>query len=209
MDKCGWSCILHQNRLLLIALEVGIPLCIGVCHAQDRCTSPTPCKPTSEGSEDVMMPQESSGQAVTQCPASKTSLGWINGKLWLLLWMSTGASTEDGWRHQVTCSRHRYWKEHIHVAKGMMSLSVHAIRWWTPGPTQLLIELGHGFARPKGGVYWVSTPHVRRMDELAFSSLMQSTPTHMKRDPCHQQKGGFIPSLYWMRWSPEQEENQN
>ena len=41
------SCILHQNHLLLIASEVGIPLCIGVHHAQDRCTSPIPCKPTS------------------------------------------------------------------------------------------------------------------------------------------------------------------
>ena len=81
MDQCGWSHILHQNQLLPIMSEVGIPLCIGVCHAQDRCTSPTPCKPTSQGSEDMMMPQESSGWVVTQCPASKTSLGWINGKL--------------------------------------------------------------------------------------------------------------------------------
>ena len=52
---------------------------IGICHAQDRCTSPTPCKPTSTGGEARMMPQESSGSAVTQHPASKTSLGWING----------------------------------------------------------------------------------------------------------------------------------
>ena len=40
-----------------------------------------PCKPTSKGSEIMMMPQESSGSAVTQGPASKTSMGWINGKL--------------------------------------------------------------------------------------------------------------------------------
>ena len=53
MDQHGQSHILHRNRLLLIASEVGIPLCIGVCHALDRCTSPTPCKPTSEGSEDA------------------------------------------------------------------------------------------------------------------------------------------------------------
>ena len=81
MDQHGWSCILHQNQLLLIASEVGIPLCIGVCHVWDRCTCPTPCKPTSKGSEDVMMPQENSGQVIIQCLASKTSLGWINGKL--------------------------------------------------------------------------------------------------------------------------------
>ena len=84
MDQCRWSCILHWNWLLLVASEVGIPLCIGVHHAWDRCTSPTPCKPTSKGSEDMMTPQENSGWAVTQHSASKTSLGWINGKLWLL-----------------------------------------------------------------------------------------------------------------------------
>ena len=150
-DQCGQSCILHKNWLLLIASEVGVPLCIGVCHAWDRRTIPTPCKPTSEGSEDVMMPQESSGQVVTLCPGSKTSLGWINRKLWLLPWMSIRASTEDGWRHQVTCSRCRHQKEHICLAEGMMSLLIHAIRWWTPWLTQLLMELGHSFARPKEG----------------------------------------------------------
>ena len=35
------SCILHWNWLLLIASEVGIPLCIGIHHAWDRCTRPT------------------------------------------------------------------------------------------------------------------------------------------------------------------------
>ena len=40
MDQCRWSCILHQNWLLLIASEVGVPLCIGVHHAWDRCTGP-------------------------------------------------------------------------------------------------------------------------------------------------------------------------
>ena len=97
MDQHRRSCILHQNQLLLVTSEVGIPLCIGIYHAQDRCTSPTPHKPTSTGGETKMMPQES-GSAVTWCPASKTSLGWINGKLWLLPWMSARASTEDGWR---------------------------------------------------------------------------------------------------------------
>ena len=76
--------------------EVGIPLCVGVHHAWDRCTSPTSHKPTSIGSEEKMMPQEDSGSADTNCPASKSALGWINGKLRLLLWTSAGASTEDG-----------------------------------------------------------------------------------------------------------------
>ena len=47
MNQHGKSCILHWNWLLLIASEVVIPLCIGTCHAQDRCTSPNPCKTTS------------------------------------------------------------------------------------------------------------------------------------------------------------------
>ena len=151
MDQCIWSCILHQNWLLLIMSEVGIPLCIGVCHAWGRCTSPTPCKPTSEGGEDMIIPQESSGQVVTQCLASKTSLGWINRKLWLLTWTSARASTEDRWRLQVTCSGCRCQKEYIHLAKGMMSLPVDVIRWWTPWLTQLLMELGHSLQDQKGG----------------------------------------------------------
>ena len=152
MDQHRWSHILHWNWLLLITSEIGIPLCKGVCHAWDRCASPTPHKPTSKGSEDVMMLQESSGQAVTQCLASKTSLVWINGKLWLLPWTSAEASTEDGWRLQVMCSGCRHWKEHVHLAKGMMLLPADAIRWWTPWLTQLLTELGHGLQDQKGGI---------------------------------------------------------
>ena len=41
-DQCRWSDILLQNWLLLLMSEVGIPLCIGLHHAQDICTSPTP-----------------------------------------------------------------------------------------------------------------------------------------------------------------------
>ena len=46
-DQHRWSCILHFHLhppLLLAMSEVGIPLSIGVHHAWDRCTSPTPCK---------------------------------------------------------------------------------------------------------------------------------------------------------------------
>ena len=125
-DQCRWSCILHWNWLL-IASEVGIPLCIGVHHAWDQCTSPTPCIQTSKGSKSMMMPQENSGWAVTQCPASKTSLGYINGKLWLLLWTSTGASTEDRWRLQVMCGRQGSLMDHVHLAEGMTLLPVDAI----------------------------------------------------------------------------------
>ena len=89
--------VLHWNWLLLIASEVGISLCIGICHAWDRCTSP-PHKPTSMGGETMMMAQENNGSVDTQWPTSETSLEWIKRKLWLLPWTSARASTEDGWR---------------------------------------------------------------------------------------------------------------
>ena len=95
-DQHGNSCILHCNGFLLIASEAGIPLHVGVCQVWDGCTSLTPVKPTPRGSDSKSMPQEDDGLAITQCQVRKTSLGWINRKLWLLLWMSTRASTEDG-----------------------------------------------------------------------------------------------------------------
>ena len=149
-DQCRWSHILHQNQLLITS-EVAVPLCIGVHHAWDRCTSPTPHKPTSKGSEGMMIPQESCSWAVTQCSTSKTSLRWINGKLWLLPWTPTGASTDDGWRLQVMCSGCGHLKEHICLAEGMTLLPIDAIGWWTPWLTQLLTELGHGLQDQKGG----------------------------------------------------------
>ena len=87
-DQHGHSHILHHNWLLLIASEAGVPLCVGVCQVWDRCTNPTPVKPTP-GSDSKTMPQEDDGLTITQCQARKTSLGWINGT-------STAASTEDG-----------------------------------------------------------------------------------------------------------------
>ena len=95
-DLQGNSCILHCNQLLLVASEAGIPLYVGVHQVQDRCTSSTPVKPTPGGSDSKTMPQEDNGLVITQHQARKTSIGWINGKLWLLPLMSTGASTEDG-----------------------------------------------------------------------------------------------------------------
>ena len=59
------SQVLHQNQLLLIVSEVGIPLCMGNCHTWDRCTSPTPCKTTSSGGDNERTPQEQNGKAVT------------------------------------------------------------------------------------------------------------------------------------------------
>ena len=55
-DQSGSSCILHHNQLLLVASEAGVPLCVGVCQAWDRCTSPTPVKPTPRGSDSESTP---------------------------------------------------------------------------------------------------------------------------------------------------------
>ena len=125
MNHCGRSRVLHQNWLL-IASEIGIPLCMGSRHTWDRCTSTTPCKTTSAGGEKRRMPQEESGKAVTWRAISKASLGWKNGKLQLLPWTSTRASTEDWWRPQVMWLCCRLQKEHIHKAEGMMSIPVDA-----------------------------------------------------------------------------------
>ena len=65
-NQCRWSQVLHQNWILLVATEVGIPLCMGTCHTWDRCTSPTPCKTTSSGGDVEIMPPEQNGNAVTQ-----------------------------------------------------------------------------------------------------------------------------------------------
>ena len=65
-DKHGHSHVLHLNWLLLITSEGGVPSCMGVCQAWDRCTSPTPVKPTPRGSDSNTIPQEDSGLATTQ-----------------------------------------------------------------------------------------------------------------------------------------------
>ena len=85
MNQNGKSWVLHQNWLLLIASAVGVPLCIGVHHAWDRCTSPTPCKATSTRGETKMTLLENNHKVVTQWPTRKASLGLISRKLWLLL----------------------------------------------------------------------------------------------------------------------------
>ena len=95
-DQQGHLHILHHNQLLLIASEAGIPLSLGICQVWNRYTSPTPVNPTPKGSDSKTIPQEDDGLASTQCQARKTPLGWINGKLWLLLWTSARVSTEDG-----------------------------------------------------------------------------------------------------------------
>ena len=67
-NQHGWSQVLHQNWLLHVASEVGIPLCMGNHHKWEE-----------------RMPHENNGKAVTQRPTSKASLGWKNRKLQLEL----------------------------------------------------------------------------------------------------------------------------
>ena len=66
MNQHRWSQVLHQNQLLLFTSEVGVPLCMGSHHTQDRCTSPTPCKTTSVRGDEKRTPQEKDGKVVTQ-----------------------------------------------------------------------------------------------------------------------------------------------
>ena len=80
-NQHGWSRVLHQNWLFLIASEVGIPLCMGNHHIWDRCTSPTRHKTTYSGGDEKRTPQEKDGKAVTRRPTSKASLGWKNGEV--------------------------------------------------------------------------------------------------------------------------------
>ena len=60
-NQHGRSRVLHWNWLLLVSSEVGIPLCMGTLHTQDRCTSPTPHKTTPLGGDAGLMPQEQEG----------------------------------------------------------------------------------------------------------------------------------------------------
>ena len=92
--------------------------CVGICQAWDRGTNPTPVKPTPKGSVSKNMPGEQHGLACTKCQARKTSLEWINRKIQLLPWMSTGVSTEDGWRLQVTCSGSGHLQDCVHLVEG-------------------------------------------------------------------------------------------
>ena len=118
MNQHGWSQVLQWNWLLLVTSDVGVPLCMGNHHTWDRCTIPTPCKTTSLGGDEKIMPQEQDGKAVTWWPTRKASQGWKNGKLQLGLWMSTRASTEDGWRPQVRWFGCRPLEEHACKVEG-------------------------------------------------------------------------------------------
>ena len=125
MNQHRRSWVLHGNQLLAVS-EIGIPLCMGSCCTQDRCTSPIPYKTTSVRGERKRMPQQEGGKVVTQWPTSKASLGWKNGKLQLLPWMSTRASTEDGWPPQVMWCGCRPQKEHVCKAEGITLMPIDA-----------------------------------------------------------------------------------
>ena len=177
----GQSRVLHWNRLLLVVSEVGVPLCMGNHHTWDRCTSPTPCKTTSLGGDEEMMPQEQNGKVITRRPTRKASQGWKNRKLWLGSWMSTGESTEDGWRPQVKCFGCRPLEEHVCKAEGRCLYPLiladsepkeeccHSLNWVTAGK-----------AKPNGGGSEMGKwPHVR-MESAKSTTSMRDAP-HLPR----------------------------
>ena len=173
-NQCGWSQVLHQNWLLLITSEVGVPLCTGTRHTQDRCTSPSPCKTTSSGGDAEITPQEQNGKAVTQRPTRKASQGWKYGKLWLGSWTSTGASTEDGWRPQVRCFGGAPLKEHVHKSEGQcLYLLMPADSEPKEGSCHSLNWVMAGKANKEGGVKWVSSPMSRWRTEGSTTSMQK------------------------------------
>ena len=80
------------------------PVCGGLSSTGTDVPVPPQLGLLPRGVTSQTMPWEDSGLASTRCQARKTSLGLISGKLQLLPWVSTGASTEDRWRLQVMCS---------------------------------------------------------------------------------------------------------
>ena len=90
----------------------------GCLPSMGRCTSPTPVKPTPRRRDSETTPWVDSGLAITQDQARRTSLGWINRKLQLLLWTSARVSTEGGWRLQVMCSGSGCLQDHMHLTEG-------------------------------------------------------------------------------------------
>ena len=172
-NQCRQSWVLHQNWLLLIMSEVGIPLCMGSHHTQDRCTSPTPCKTTSSGGDEKMMSQEQDGKVVTQQPTSKASMGWKNGKLQLGLWMSTGASTEDGWRPP---EEHVCKVEGWHLYPLMLVDSepkeecYHSLNW---------VMAGKANQMKWGEVKWSTSPCVG-MESQRSTTPTQNAPTYQE-----------------------------
>ena len=107
-DQHGHSHILHSNWVLLFASEAGVPICSGVTKYRMDVPDP-PQSSLLLGEVTDTTPQEDSGLVITQHQARKSTLGWINGKLRLLPWTSTGVSTDDRWIFQVVCSRHGEW----------------------------------------------------------------------------------------------------
>ena len=76
------------------------------------------------------------------------------------------------------------------------------------------MELGHSLQDHKKGGVMGKYPSMSGIHDKSMSSnLMQSTPTQLKRDPCCQWEGGFIPSLHQMRsinttMAPELDDSQ-
>ena len=131
-DQHGHSCNLHQNWLLLMASEAGVPICVGVCQVWDRCTSPIPANPTPRGSDSKTTPQEDDG-LWTHCirPGRLPWGGSVESYSF-----SHGYQPEHPlrWRFQVMCSGsgglhwQNGWWDHMCLVERKMSQHINAIR---------------------------------------------------------------------------------
>ena len=170
---------------------------VDVHQVWDRCTSHTPVKPTPRVSDSRTTPWEDGGLVITQHQARKTSLGWINGKLWLLPWTSTGASTKDGWRLQVMCQW--VWMfTGLHVFGGGMDVLACGCHWIADWMTAMTthMELSHS-SKTIGGMKWICTPlcQVSSMicHHLPWCRILL---LNHRGTSATNTKGGFIPSPY-------------
>ena len=173
------SCILHCNWLLLFASEAGVPLYAGVCQVWDRCISPTPVKPTLEGSNIETMPQEDNGLVITQLQARKSSLGWINRKLWLLPWTSARVSTEDGWRFH---SRHG----HLLQPNGQQDC-MHLVEGWT------------STCRCQQIADWMTTMTAHKTG-MWLLFIVGSSSTLMWNTAAQPPEGPMPPTIWWLNF---------
>ena len=125
-NQHGWSQVLHKTVFFSSHQRLAFPCVWAAVIHGTGVPAPPHARLCLLEVDEKRMPQEKSGKAVTWWPTSKVSLGWKNGKLQLIQWMSIGASTEDGWRPQVKWFGCKLWKEHICKAEGMMSMPIDA-----------------------------------------------------------------------------------
>ena len=98
-QQTGCSWVLHQNWLFLITPTAGTYMCTVVQAKWSRCTNTALEEQTPEGSKTKYMPQSANCPSLAQHQTGETSLGWVNRKLCVFMWMFSRASWIDkGWK---------------------------------------------------------------------------------------------------------------